>query len=64
MIPPKSYNVYVANKKILADRPKIGVVGSNSKFQSNGSSGQKAYFQENSRGRTKIVVARPFLDQT
>ena len=65
MIPLKSCDVYETNKKRnWADRQKIGVVGPNSKFQANGSSGRKAYFQENSRSRTKIVVARSFFGQS
>ena len=43
---PKSCDVYEANKKNRVDCPKIGAVSPNSKFQPNGWSGRKAYFQE------------------
>ena len=36
LIPPKSCDVYEANKKNRVDRPKIGAVSPNSKFQPNG----------------------------
>ena len=46
MIPPKSCDVYEANKKIWADRPKIGVVGPNSKFQSNANLAERHIFNK------------------
>ena len=59
--PEKLWCIWGQQKKNWADRPKIGAVSPNSKFQPNGWSGRMAYFQENSRSRTKIDLTWSFL---